>query len=257
MIKFLINRPVSVVMAFLACCIIGIVTLPNIPVSLLPNIPIPEMTIQVSGEGTSARELENTVVRTIRQQLNQIGGVRDIRSETRDGYGLIRLQFEYGTNTDLAFVEVNEKIDAAMNYLPKSTERPRVVKASATDIPVEYLNVTLLSDKGVDTDDEIRFLELSEYAETVVKRRIEQLPEISMVDVSGLMKKEVVVAPDNAKLEIAGITFSEIEQALNKNNVEPGSMVVRDGFYEYNIRFSTVVRTLDDVKNIFHLNSLL
>lgn len=251
MIKFLINRPVSVVMAFLACCIIGIVTLPNIPVSLLPNIPIPEMTIQVSGEGTSARELENTVVRTIRQQLNQIGGLRDIRSETRDGYGLIRLQFEYGTNTDLAFVEVNEKIDAAMNYLPKSTERPRVVKASATDIPVEYLNVTLLSDKGVDTDDEIRFLELSEYAETVVKRRIEQLPEISMVDVSGLMKKEVVVAPDNAKLEIAGITFSEIEQALNKNNVEPGSMVVRDGFYEYNIRFSTVVRTLDDVRNIF------
>lgn len=251
MIKFLINRPISVVMAFLACCIVGIVTLPNLPVSLLPDIPIPEMTIQVSGEQTSARELENTVVRPLRQQLNQLGGLRDIRSETRDGYGRIRLNFDYGTNTDLAFVEVNEKIDAAMNYLPNSTERPRVVKASATDIPVEYINLTLKSDQGFDTDDEVRFLELSEYAETVVKRRIEQLPEISMVDVSGLMKKEVVIAPDNEKLEIAGITFSEIEKALNRNNVEPGSMVVRDGFYEYNIRFSTVVRTLDDVKQIF------
>jgi multidrug efflux pump subunit AcrB len=251
MIKFLINRPISVLMAFLACCIVGMVTLPNLPVSLLPDIPIPEITIQVSGENTSARELENTVVRPLRQQLNQLGGLQDIRSETRDGNGLIRLRFEYGTNTDLAFVEVNEKIDAAMNYLPENTERPRVVKASATDIPVEYLNLTLRSDKGADADDEIRFLELSEYAQTVVKRRIEQLPEVSMVDVTGLMQKEVVIAPDNGKLEIAGITLSEIEQALSRNNVEPGSMVVRDGYYEYNIRFSTVVRTLDDVRNIF------
>lgn len=251
MIRFLINRPIAVLMAFLACCIVGMVTLPNLPVSLLPDIPIPEITIQVSGDNTSARELENTVVCSLRQQLNQLRGLKDIRSETRDGNGLIRLHFEYGTNTDLAFVEVNEKIDAAMNYLPKGSERPRAVKASATDIPVEYLNLTLRSDRGTDADDDTRFLELSEYAETVVKRRIEQLPEVSMVDVTGLMKKEVVIDPDNGILEIAGISLSEIEQALSRNNVEPGSMMVRDGYFEYNIRFSTVVRTLDDVRNIF------
>ena len=51
--------------------------------------------------------------------------------------------FDFGTNTDLAFIEVNEKIDAAMNYLPKDAERPKVIKASATDIPVFYLNLTL------------------------------------------------------------------------------------------------------------------
>jgi len=251
MIKFLVNRPVAVIMAFLACCILGLITLFNIPVSLLPDIPIPEITVQITGNNTSARELENTVVTPVRQQLSQLGGLKDIRTETRDGNALVRLSFEYGTNTDLAFVEVNEKIDAAMNYLPREVDRPRVIKASATDIPVLYLNLTLRSDREYEDTDEPRFLELCDYAETVIKRRIEQLPEVSMVDVTGLMKKQVVIVPDNDKLEVGGITLSEIESALNSNNVEPGGMVVRDGYYEYNIKFSTVLRTLDDVRNIF------
>jgi len=238
-------------MAFLACCILGVITLFQIPVSLLPDIPIPEITVQITGYNSSARALENTAVTPVRQMLSQVGGLSDIRSETRDGNAILRLSFKYGTNTDLAFVEVNEKIDAAMNYLPKGMDRPRVIKASATDIPVLYLNLTLRSDKDYQKTNEAKFLELCDYAETVVKRRIEQLPEVSMVDVTGLMKKQVVIAPDNNKLEISGITLSEIESALNSNNVEPGSMVVRDGHYEYNIRFSTVMRTIDDVRNIF------
>lgn len=251
MIKFLVNRPVAVVMAFLACCILGLITLFNIPVSLLPDIPIPEITVQITGDNTSARELENTVVTPVRQQLTQLGGLRDIKTETRDGNALIRLSFEYGTDTDLAFVEVNEKIDAAMNYLPRNVDRPRVIKASATDIPVLYLNLTLRSDKDFKETDEPRFLELCDYAETVIKRRIEQLPEVSMVDISGLMKKQVVIVPDNNKLEIAGIPLSEIESSLNSNNVEPGGMIVRDGYYQYNIKFSTVLRTLEDVRKIY------
>ena len=143
MIRFLISRPVAVCMAFTAFFILGIITYLNIPVSLLPDIAIPEITVQVTGKNMSARELENTVVTPIRQQLLQIGKMRDIRSETRDGSALVRLIFEYGTNTDLAFIEVNEKIDAAMNRIPREIARPRVIKASATDIPVFSLNLTL------------------------------------------------------------------------------------------------------------------
>jgi len=251
MIKFLLERPVAVIMAFLAFCIIGVAGLFNIPVSLLPDIPIPEITVQINSDNTSARELENTVVSTLRHRLSQTGRLRDISCETRDGSALIRLSFKYGTNTDLAFIEVNEKIDAAMNYLPKTVERPRVIKASATDIPVLYINLTLASDSNYVKTNEAGFLNLSEFAENVVKRRIEQLPEVSMVDISGLMKKQVTIIPDVNKIEIAGISYSDIESAFNSNNIEPGSMKVRDGYYEYNIRFSTVLRTIDDIRNVF------
>lgn len=287
MIKFLLQRPIAVLMAFTACFIVGLATYFTLPVSLLPDIAIPEITVQVSGKNTSARELENTQVKPIRQQLMQVAGLRDIHSETRDGAALIRLSFNFGTHTDLAFIEVNEKIDAAMNYLPHEAERPRVIKASATDIPVFCLNLTLKSDnpegpngsgssasastrlssapaptgtssagiatplKEAETADETAFLELCQFAETVIKRRIEQLPEVAMVDMTGRLGRQLRIVPDTKRLQTADITLDDLEEALKANNIEPGSMMVRDGYYEYNIKFATLLRTVDDVRQIY------
>ena len=251
MVKYLQQRPIAVLMAFIAFFIIGIITYTNIPISLLPNIAIPEITIQITGKNLSARELENTMVKPIRQQLMQVSHLRDIKSETRDGSGLVRLYFEYGVNTNLAFIEVNEKIDVVMSTLPREIERPRVVKASASDIPVFYLNLTLKDDQPYAETSETQFLELSELAETVIKRRIEQLPEVAMADMTGIMKKEIRIIPDLSKLHTMGLTLKDIENVLNDNNIEPGSMIVRDGYYEYNIKFSSLLRTSEDVGNIY------
>ena len=251
MIKFLIQRPIAVLMAFTACFIIGLVTYSTLPISLLPNIAIPEITIQVSAANTSARELENTIVKPLRSQLIQVSTLKDIHSESRDGAGIIRLSFDFGTNTDLAFIEVNEKIDAAMNYLPKETERPKVIKASATDIPVFYLNLTLKNDSAYSITGQQSFLDLCEFAESVIKRRIEQLEEVAMVDVTGLVERQVQIVPDEDMLSMLGISIEDIESTLAANNVEPGSMTVRDGYYEYNIKFSTLLRTAEDVENIY------
>ena len=255
MVKFLVHRPIAVLMAFTACFIVGLVTYFTLPVSLLPDIAIPEITVQISAQNTSARELENTVVKPLRQQLIQVARLKDMDSEARDGAGLIRLSFDFGTNTDLAFIEVNEKIDAAMNYLPKDTERPKVVKASATDIPVFYLNLTLKNDSAYGQTDERAFLDLCEFAENVIKRRIEQLTEVAMVDVTGLVERQLQIVPDKNKLAVLGLSIQDVETALAQNNVEPGSMIVRDGYYEYNIKFSTLLaiikqadENMDDMK---------
>lgn len=250
MVKFLIQRPIAVLMAFTACFIIGLVTYFTLPVSLLPDIAIPQITVQVSGENSSARELENTVVAPVRRQLLQVAGLREIKSETRDGAGIIRMEFDFGVNTDLAFIEVNEKIDAAMNSLPKEAERPKAIKASATDIPVLYLNMTLKNDRPYEEADEQQFLNLCELAENVVKRRIEQLPEVAMADITGVPGRMLQIVPDQEKLSITGITIADLENALAANNVEAGSMLVRDGYYEYNIRIATLLRTPEDVENI-------
>ena len=264
MIHYLLRRPIAVFMAFTACFIVGIVTYKTLPISLLPDIAIPEITVQVTGENSSARELENTVMRTLRSQLMQVGRLEELRSETRDGSGIVRMRFTHGTNTDLAFIEVNEKIDAAMSYLPKETERPRVIKASAADIPVLYLNLVnkgqvdeLTRPSGTKpsstrqlVNPSTEFLSLSDFAENVVRRRIEQLPEVAMVDISGLTHKQVQIVPKHHKMDALGLTINDIENALANSNVEPGSMTVREGYYEYNIRFSTVVRTIEDIENI-------
>ena len=251
MVKFLIQRPIAVLMAFTACFIIGLVTYFSLPVSLLPDIDIPQITIQLTGENASAREMENTMVAPVRRSLLQVSGLSEMRSETRDGSGVIRLSFDFGTNTDLAFIEVNEKIDAAMNSLPKDAVRPKAIKASATDIPVFYLNMTLKKDKPYELTDEQAFLGLCELADNVVKRRIEQLPEVAMADITGVPGRMLQIVPDMDKMAGLGLTIADLENTLVANNVEPGSMLVRDGYYEYNIRIASLLRTPEDVENIW------
>ena len=241
MIRFLIHRPVSVLMVFLALVIVGVTTFFALPVSLLPDISIPHITVKITEADLSARELENSVVTPVRRQLLQVGGLEEIRSETRDGAALIRLTLEYGVNSDMAFIEVNEKIDAAMNALPKSISRPKAVKASATDLPVLYVHVT---SAGGD------FFTISELADKMVRRRLEQQPEVAMVDVTGIPGKQLRIVPDKKALRSAGVTMEQIESALTAANAEPGAMTVRDGYYEYDIHVSNTLRTPGDVKSI-------
>ena len=248
MVKFLINRPVAVIMSFLAMILLGLVSGGLLPVSLLPDIQIPEITVQASYPNTSARELENTVVRPLRQQLLQVGRLSDIESEVRDGNGIIRLRFTHGSNMDYLYIEVNEKIDAVMGNLPRDLVRPRVIKSSASDIPVFYLN--LYMDRVAGDPDISNFMELSEFADRVIRKRIEQLPQVAMVDISGLVYPEVSVVPDQGIMTALRLTHDHIRSAMEQNNVNLGSLIVRDGIYQYNVRFSTTLHTVDDVENI-------
>lgn len=251
MVKFLISRPIAVLMSFTACFIIGAVTYFSLPISLLPNIDIPLITVKVSGDNVSARELENTMMAPVRRQLMQVSGISEMKSETQDGGGVIRLSFDFGTDIDLAFIEVNEKIDAAMNSIHKGAVRPKAIKASATDIPVFYLNMTLKNDVPYQQVDEDAFLNMCTISENVIKRRIEQLPQVAMADITGIPRKMLRIIPDSEKMESLGMSISDVEALIFANNVNPGSMLIRDGYYEYNIRIASALHTQEDVENIY------
>ncbi len=271
MVKFLVDRPIAVLMTFVALMAIGWVSYTYLPVSLMPNVAIPEITIQYSYPHSSARELENAVTSLLRRQLLQVGHLEDIHSETRDGTGVLHLRFQYGINTHYAFIEVNEKIDAAMQNLPRDMDRPRVLKASATDIPVFYLNVSLRP-KNLSTPNsseevspqalqntnssltahtnETDFLELSSFVSTVIRHRIEQLPEVAMADMSGTTEPRLMIEPDLSKMQSLGLTINDIENALSSQNLSVGSLWVREGSFRYNIRLTSALRTAEDVGNV-------
>ncbi len=275
MVRFLISRPIAVTMSFIAILILGVVAMNFIPVSLMPNIDIPEITVQVSVPNTAARELENTVVKPLRRQLMQLSHLADITSEARSENGLIHLKFEYGADIDYAFIEVNEKIDRAMNSLPRSINRPRVIKANATDIPVFYLNLTLKSPRSEVRSSKLEtsnisnratkspsnpselfpvsqaFTDLSRFAMNVISKRIEQLPEVAMVDMSGTVSSELLILPDNSKLQSLGVTLSDLEASIKNSNIKLGNLLIRDGQYQYNIRFSSTLQNKKDIEEIY------
>ncbi len=248
MVKFLINRPIAVIMSFLAILFLGIITAINIPVSLMPDIDIPEITVQVSYQNVPAREIENTVISRIRQQLLQVGNLDQIESESRDGSGIIRMKFDYGTDINFAYIETNEKIDDAMANIPKDVDRPRVIKASASDIPA----FNLLVSQTADWEDQERFLETGEFVRAVIIKRIEQLPEVAMVDHSGMSYPELAIFPDYEKLKSLNMSPQELIDALKGNNISTiGNIMVREGHYQFSVQFKNYLVDQEDIGNIY------
>ena len=253
MLRRIIDRPIAVTMCLIALVVMGTLALRFIPVSLMPDIDIPQITVQVSLPGYSAQEVERKVVASLRGQLMQVAGVKDIRSESRLDAGSVVMTFEPGSNIDLLFIEVNEKIDRAMNYMPKEMERPKVMKASAMDIPAFYLDVWPLSDSpsGGEKGTSLKFAQLGRFARGVVSKRIEQLPQTAMVDMSGTVGTEIVCIPDYDRLQSLGMTVSTIETAIQRNNITLEALSVVDGLYRYNIHFDSQLLTREDIANIY------
>src|SRR5690606_40706399 len=126
--------------------------------------------------------------------LMQVSHLKDINSETSNEIGIIKLSFTHGGNIDYAFIEVNEKIDRIMGGLPKAVKRPKVIKASATDIPVFYLSMTIKEAPTKDLKSSTyqknvlypvsqKFVDFNRFTNQVIRKRIEQINEVAMVDV--------------------------------------------------------------------------
>ncbi|MCK9290458.1 MAG: efflux RND transporter permease subunit [Bacteroidales bacterium] len=247
MVEFLIKRPVGVLASLIAIIVMGIVAVFNMPVSLLPELDVPEITIHLQQADIDARRLENSVVAPIRTQLAQLNSLHTIESTTRDGSATINLRFKHGTQIQYAYLETNEIVDAFANRLPPDMERPVVLKSSPTDIPVFYLHITPTKQITEKTDG---FLELSEFAVQIIKRRLEQLTDVSFVDINGLEQAEIALYTNESKMKAVGVSHEDIATTLEINNITIGSLLIQDGQYQYHVRIGNTIRNADDIKEL-------
>lgn len=268
MLKNLLHRPIAVTMILIATVAIGVLSLTYIPVSLMPQIDIPRITVQCVKTGASVTEIEQQMINPLRQQLSQVAGLKDIESQSRIDAGTITMTFEPGADMDILFIEVNEKIDRAMNSLPKDMERPKIIKASAMDIPAFYVDVyykdkaakakddrSKLSGNGADADvqeaNNMELAQLSKLVRNVISRRIEQLQQVAMVDISGTVGSEIQCVPDMEKLETIGMSVGDIENAIKSNDIVLGALNVVSGIYRYTIHFDAQILNKEDIENIY------
>jgi Cation/multidrug efflux pump len=247
MFKTLIQRPIAVTMVLIAVMVLGIVAIKKLPVSLVPDIDIPQITVQVTSPDRSARELNETMLSGLRSELVQVPHLTDITCTARDGSGIIQMTFEYGADADYIFIDVNERVDNAVSGWRSNEERPTIARASATDIPAFFVNVSLKNGDPAG----LRFLEMSDFTRQVIVRRLEQLPEVAMVDISGQVFPQLLVIPDMEKLRAIGIDENQLSNAIQGANVRLGNLSIRDGEYRFNVRFESTVVTREDVENVY------
>jgi len=227
-------------MTLIAIVTLGVLAFQRIPVSLMPDIDVPRIVVQMSAQGSSAREIEQQIVSPMHQQLSQVSGLKSIESTSRTDAGIITLTFDPGSDMSLLFIEVNEKIDRAMSYLPKDMERPKAMKIGAMDIPAFYVDIT--GGKPEQTSRLIR---------NVISKRLEQLPEVAMVDYSGMVGTQITILPDEMKMRALGISNSDIEKAISDNNIVLAALSIRNGIYRYSIHFDSQIISVHDIEDIY------
>ena len=244
----LLRRPIAVIMALTAVMVLGITAIRKLPVSLVPDIDIPRITVQVTSPDRSARELNDLLLSPLRQQLVQVPHLTDITCTARDGSGTVQMTFEYGSDADYVFIDVNERVDRVTAGWPQDEERPMIARASATDIPAFFINVSLADDVPYSPQ---RFMEMSDFVRQVIVRRMEQLPEVAMIDLSGQVFPQLLVIPDVEKLRAIGVGAEQLAGAIQSANVRLGSLSIRDGEYRFDVRFESSVVTREDVENVW------
>lgn len=242
MIRFLLERPIAVTMSFLALVVFSGIVFRLLPISLLPPIDVPQIVVKVTYPNASPESIEQNVLRQIREGLLTLNGLEEMESKAGSEVGTVRLTFDYGTQMELAYIDVNEKIDRLVNALPKDLTRPEVIRINTSDIPVARVQVM--------PKDDIDPVEVSLLAENVLKKRIEQLPGVSLVDINGKRERIISVEPDYDALAALGMTQQNLIDAIQAGNAELPGISVKDGQFRYFLRLATRVDTPTDVESL-------
>lgn len=223
--SFSVNNRTTVYVLTFIIIILGVISYITLPKENFPEINQPTIYIGSMYPGNSPADMEKLVTRPIEKEVNTISGVDNIRSTSIQDFATIIVEFVSGTDVDKALQEVKDAVDKAKSELPSDmSQDPNVFELNVSEFPI--LNINLSGNYSLET--------LNGYAE-YLEEEIERFPEISKAEIRGVDEREVKINVDPHKAEARQVSFSDIENAIQAENV-----TMSGG----NIRMGTMRRTI-------------
>ncbi len=222
-----IRRPVLAIVLSTVLILLGAVSLTMLGVREYPAVDAPVITVSTTYPGASAEVVDSQITETLEQVVNGIDGIRVISSSSAEGRSNIRVEFDISADLERAANDVRDKVNQAVRRLPVDANPPVVEKADADSEPILFL--ALNSDRH-------SILELSHYATTVVKERIQTVPGVSTVRIFGEKRYAMRLWLDPVRMAAHGVTPLDVQQALNAQNVDLPSGRIEGSSTELTIR---------------------
>jgi len=238
-----VNRPVTVWMFMLAVMLFGMVGFSRLAVKLLPDLSYPSVTIRTAYDGAAPVEIEQLVSKPIEEAVGVVKGLRKISSISRSGMSDVVLEFEWGTNMDMASLEVREKIDTI--ELPLDINKPLLLRFNPNLDPIMRLAFSL-----PDADAE-QLKQMRTFADEELKRRLEALSGVAAVRLSGGLEQEVHIELNQQKLSQLNLNADQIKRRINEENINLSAGKVIQGDKEY------LVRTLNQFNSLEELGQVI
>jgi hydrophobic/amphiphilic exporter-1 (mainly G- bacteria), HAE1 family len=263
-----VKRPVTVWMFTFAIILFGMVSLSRLALNLLPELSYPTLTIRTDYIGAAPAEIEQLVSKPIEETIGVVKGVRTVTSTSKAGQSDVLLEFEWGTDMDLASLEVREKLDTLQ--LPLDVKKPILLRFNPSLDPImRYGFVGIaLSPAAIDSDkksnnhvaattavlDEQGIKTLRLYAEEQIKRQLESVAGVASVKVGGGLENEIQVLVNQDLTSQLNINVSEIIKRLKDENVNTSGGRVEDGSQEFLVRSLNQFESLDEIRDVFIAN---
>ena len=207
--EFSIRRPVTTIMCFVSLVVVGLIASFRLPLEALPDITAPFLFVQVPYAGSTPEEVERTVIRPVEESLATMTGIKRMRSSATSEGASIFIEFsDWDRDIAIAASDARERIDAIRSDLPDDLQRYNVFKWSSSDEPV--LKVRLASDTDLTGAYDMLDREF--------KRRLERIPGVARVNISGAPPNEVEIAIDPNRLNAHGLSINELSDRLRTLN---------------------------------------
>ena len=238
--KLSVRRPVAMSALIIVLVMIGASLYEKISIDLLPNMEIPTVLVRCEYQGASPSEIEVEVIRRIEDAVSSLDGIRHITSVAIEDQAQISLEFNMGTDVDVAATDIREALNRIREDLPDGAKEPTIRKIDTNATTV--IQAFLVGDRTQD--------DLYDYADDVIADRIASVPGVGEVRVYGSNEMQIHVLLDRSKLTAMNIDITAVVKKLEGNNVRKPLGRIQIDHMEKNVTFSGDYKTLDDIRNL-------
>jgi multidrug efflux pump len=236
-----VKRPVFATVLSMLLVAIGAMSFRDLTVRENPDTVAPTVQVQVGYPGANAEVIETRITQLLEAELSGIEGVKNIRSQSRDGQASLTLEFYLNRNLDEAANDVRDRVSRVSRRLPEDANQVSVQKADADTQPVMWL--TLASDS-------MNLMDLTDYMERYLLDRFATIPGVSQINIFGSGGPSMRVWIDRQALTARNLTVTDIETALTRENVELPAGRIESRDLDFQVRIARNYQTADNFRNL-------
>jgi hydrophobe/amphiphile efflux-1 (HAE1) family protein len=241
-----LRRPVMAIVLNIIIIVFGVIGFNFLGIRDYPSIDPPIVNVRTSYSGANPGVMETQITEPLEKSINGIAGIKTISSTSSVGSSNISVEFDLGVDLEAATNDVRDKVSQALRNLPQDIDAPPVVsKADANSRPI--ISMTVQSDTR-------NTLELSDYGENVLQERLQTIPGVSSIQIWGQRRYSMRLWLDPVRMAGYNITFGDVQQALNRQNVELPSGKLSGASTELTVRTYGRLQNEEDFNNLIIMN---
>lgn len=238
--RFSIKRPITMLMIVAVILVLGFISFSKLGIDLFPDFSFPVAVVMTEYSGASSHEVENMITKPLEQILSTMNNVKNIQSLSSEGNSTIVIEFNWGSDMDIAAQDMREKVDLIKPYLPSDARAPMVVKFDPSMMPV--MQIALYGSDNI--------VQLKKIADDTIESRLLRIEGVASVGISGGLERQIDIQVDPDKLAFYGLSMPQIANKLQMENINLPGGNVSQGKKKYNIRTEAEFKDITEVENM-------